>query len=157
MNITTQLQLTAYANITPADALSANTYTIGIPGEAFTIPTAADLVISRQLTTASGSGRAYEPDINNWNAEGAVADPDGVTVAMATLHLLVLRNPHATLTATYVCANMDAGNSAGTLDPGGMATFFFPAGVSLGATSTVTITGVAGTPTIDLVAIGIAT
>lgn len=157
MTITTLLQMDAYARITPADPLSGQTYQIGIQGETFTIPSDADLVISRQLTTASGSQQTYEPDVNNWNSEGVVADPDGGVVDMATLYLMVLRNPHASLSATFVCANMDSGNSAGTLQPTGFAAFFFPSGISLGATSTVGLTGVAGTPIIDVLLIGVAT
>ena len=73
---------------------------------------------------------------------------------MATLYAIGIRNVDDTLSAEFVCANMDSGNSAGTVQPGGVYTMVFPSGVSLGSTSTISITGLSGTPSVEIVLIG---
>lgn len=156
MTISTTSQLSLKAAVTPADSWGASTYDIGPNGEAITIPTDADLVTSITVTTTSGIGKVYEPDIHAFDTT-AYTDPDGGVVAMATIYALVLQNTHATLTATYAATAMGTVGPGGDLQPLAYAVHHWPAGLALGATSLLTITGVSGTPTVKILCIGVAT
>lgn len=153
MNITASASINIYADITPADALASNIYRIGFSGTPLTIPGAADLIYSRAITCANGSAKVLEPDINRLDGEAnPPKNPDGETVALATVYAMVLQNADNALSATYATANM--GGEAGRLQPGSIVIHHFPAGLAIGATSTLSITGVSGTPVVNVLFIG---
>jgi len=153
MNITASASLNVYADITPADALASNLYRIGFSGTTLTIPAAADLVYSRAITCSNGVAKVLEPDVNTLDGEGTPpTNPDGSAVALATVYAMVLQNADGSLSATYASANM--GGEAGTLQPGAIVVHHFPSGLSIGATSTLSITGVSGTPVVNVLFIG---
>lgn len=148
-----QFSLTLQGTVTPADTLSGGSYFIGWNGTTFTIPAAADCILSRALA-CSTTPRAWEPDVNTFNSV-TLKDADGVTVALDTVYAIGLYNTDATNTVTFVCAGIDSGNYAGTLAPGGVSLIFFPsAGVALTSSSTITFTAAAGTPTVNAFLIG---
>jgi hypothetical protein len=153
MTFSSAFSLTLKGTITPADTLAGATYHIGWSGQTFTVPATANAIISRALVTTTG-GLPWEPDVNTYNSV-TKTDPDGVTVAIDTLYAIALYNTDATNSVTFVCANIDSGNYAGTLKPGGISVIFFPStGVAIGATSTITLTASAGTPTVHGLLIG---
>lgn len=153
MTLRNTFTLNLYSDITPGDSLSSGSYRLGFASTSFTVPADADVIITRSLSTATG-GKVYEPDTNTHDGTAA-KDPDGVTVGLDRAYTIALRNADATNGVTFVCANMDSGNWAGTLNPvAGLAIAHWPSGVTLGATSTITFTSTAGTPTVDLFLIG---
>lgn len=155
MTITELYNLSVYADITPADALASSTYRIGHSAAVGTLGAgAADLVYTVAMTTSSGVAKVFEPDTGIIDGGTAPTNPDGGVIAMATVYALVLQNADATLTATYTSANFGSTIASGTLDPAAMNVHHFPAGLSIGATSTISITGVAGTPLVNILLIG---
>jgi len=153
MTLNAVFTLNLYADITPGDSLSSGSYRLGFPSTSFTIPADADVIITRSLTTAVG-GKIYEPDVNTHDSVVG-KDSDGVTVGLDRVYTIALRNADATNGVTFLCANMDSGSWSGTLNPvSGLAIAHWPSGVTVGATSTITLTSLAGTPTVDLFLIG---
>jgi len=155
MNITASASLNLYADITPADALASNLYRIGFSGTTLTIPSAADLIYSRAITTSNGVAKTLEPDTNTLESESdPPTNPDGETVALATVYAIVLQNADDTLSATYASSNMGTEEMGGTLQPGAVHVHHFPAGLSIGATAALAITGQSGTPVVNVLFIG---
>ena len=153
MTFNSVFTLNLYADITPGDSLSTGSYRLGFPSTSFTVPADADVIITRTLSTATG-GKVYEPDTNTHDGTAA-KDPDGTTVSLDRAYTIALRNTDATNGVTFLCANMDSGSWSGTLNPvSGIAIAHWPSGVTLGATSTITLTSPAGTPSVDLFLIG---
>ena len=153
MTITTSGQLTFKADVTAADKWGSSTFTVGPNGETVAIPAACDVVVSAQLTTASGSSTSYEPDVHTWGGT-AMLDPDGTAVALDTVYGVALYNEHATLSAEWLSANFGTQVWSGTLQPLAYAMIHFPSGLAVGATASIGITGLSGTPAIRLVLFG---
>ena len=147
MNFATKFLLTLKGTVSPADPLSGEAYYLGWNGQSFTVPSDANAVITRTLSCAS-TARTWEPDINRFNSV-TLPDADGVIVAMNKLYVIALYNKDATYAVNFVCANIDAGNYAGTLRPGGMSLIFYPAGLTIGSTSTISLTAPSGSPNVD--------
>ena len=156
MTITKTGQLTLKAEITPADQWSSGKYSIGPNGETISIPAACDMAVSANMTLASGSERNYEPDVHTFNGT-ALRDPDGNTVSIDTVYAIVLKNDHATVSASYLTANITSVPWGGVLQPGGIGLLFLPAGVAVQANSTLGLTGISGTPNVSLTLFGAAT
>lgn len=157
MNFTKKFLLTLKGTVTPADPLSGEAYYLGWNGYSFTIPAEANAVITRTLG-CSTTGRVWEPDINSFNGV-TQPDADGITVSLNRLYVLALQNKDTTHSVNFVCANMDAGNHAGTLRPGGISIIFYPNvgvtnGITIGSTSTITLTASSGAPNVDGFIIG---
>ena len=153
MTISTSGQLTLKADVTPADAGATGKYTIGPNGQSLSIPADADMVYSAALTLASGVGKVYEPDVHTYDSV-ALLSPDGLAVSVDTLYAIVLYNTDATVSATFTSANFGTTAWAGTLQPGATAMLWFPAGLTIGATSTITVTGQSGAPVVRVTCIG---
>jgi len=153
MNITTASQLTLKADITPADPGSSGKYTIGPNGQTLTIPSDADMVYSLDALTESGVGRDYEPYAHMYNAV-KVLDPDGGMVSVDTVYAIILENRDASLSAGFSSTDMGTNGPAGDLQPGAFAVFHFPAGLTVGVTSAISIVGVSGAPTVRVTVIG---
>jgi hypothetical protein len=155
MNITAAANITAFADVTPADALASQIYRLGFSGATMTIPSSADLVVTRAIVCANGSAKVLEPDTNTLDGEGTPPkNPDGETVALATVYALVIQNSDAALSATYSSANFGSVTVAGTLQPGAICVHHFPAGLAIGASTTLSLTGLSGTPTVNVLMIG---
>ena len=77
MTITPTFSASVYADVTPGDALSAQVYRLGID-QRVTIPAAADLVVTRSITTSDGVAKVLEPDTNTLDSESTPhPNPDG--------------------------------------------------------------------------------
>jgi len=153
MNIAVSSQIQIKATVTPSDAWAASSYSVGPNGEALTIPATADAVQSTDMVLASGTGKVYEPDTHTFDST-AVADPDGGVVNIDTVYAIVMYNTHATVAATYVGANIGTTAPSGEIQAGGYVIHHYPLGITVGATSTITLTGQSGTPTVRIVVIG---
>ena len=154
MTITTSMVMSLFADITPADALATSTYRIGHNAAAGTIPAAADLVYSVAMTTSNGVAKVFEPDTGITDGGTAPTNPDGGVIAMATVYALALQNTHATLEASYTSANFGSVVAQGLLQAGSINVHHFPAGLAIGATATISITGLSGTPVVNILLIG---
>ena len=154
MTITTSMVMSLFADITPADTLGTSTYRIGLSSAAGTIPAAADLVYSIAMTTTSGVAQVLEPDTGAIDGGTAPTNPDGGVIAMATVYALALQNTHASLEASYTSANFGSVVAQGLLQPASINVHHFPAGLSIGATASISITGLSGTPVVNILLIG---
>lgn len=148
MQFTKKFLLTLKGTVTPADPLSGEAYYLGWNGQSFTIPADANSVITRTLGCTT-SARVWEPDVNTFNGV-TLPDADGATVSMNKLYALALYNKDTTHAVNFVCANMDSANHSGTLRPGGLSVIFYPGlGITLGSSSTITLTAATGSPNVD--------
>lgn len=155
MTITTAAQLTFKADITPADPGASGKYTIGPNGRTLTIPSAADMVYSVDAVTANGVARSYEPDTHTFNSVAGTS-PDGDAVSVDTVYAIILENLDETLTCGFSSSNMGTNGPAGDLQPGAFAVFHYPAGLTVGATASISLTGASGAPTVRITVIGAA-
>lgn len=155
MTITTSAQLTLKAEVTPADPWASGKYTIGPNGETITIPSECDMVVSGNLTTASGSARNYEPDVHTYDST-ALRDPNGSTVSIDTVYAVVLYNTHATASASFATTSFTSVAWSGVLQPGGYAVLILPAGLAVTSSSVIALSGISGTPSIRLTLFGAA-
>jgi len=154
MTVSFSGQITLKGAVTPADPWAGTgSYTLGPNGQSITIPADVDMCYTADMVLASGSGKNYEPDTHTFDST-AIDDPDGNAVAVDTLYAIVLYNTHATLSATFVATNMGSVGWAGTLQPGAYAVMHYPAGLTVGATAQIALTGLSGTPTIRAIVFG---
>ncbi len=153
MNISATSAITLKAVVTPADKWASSTYNLGPDNQTIVIPSAADVIVTAQLDTASGVSRDYELDSHTWNSS-AMLDPDGNSVSLDTVYGIVLYNEDSSLSAEFLATNFGSQPWAGLLQAGAYAYVNFPAGVTVGSTSTIGITGLSGSPNIRLVLIG---
>lgn len=152
MTLSHLMKLTMASTITPGDAASVGSYDIGLKAQSFTIPAAADVVISRALTLTSGVGKVFEPDTNVYDGGTAGTDPDGGVVALTKCYGVLIENTHATLEMSVVTANFDGVELSATIPPGGVLLLGpFETPTTIGATTTFTLTGLSGATTCNIV------
>ena len=152
MTLEHEMKLSLVSLITPADTASTGDYRIGLYRQAFTVPTAATVIVPRALTLTSGVGKVFQPDTNVYDGGAAVPDPDGVTVALSKIYCGYLLNTHATLDLSLVTSNFTTVELSATVPPGGVLLFGpWENGQTIGATTDFTLTGVSGATTCELV------
>lgn len=156
MALTGACSLTLRADITPQDEWAGGTFTIGPNGQSITFPSDADMAVSASLALANGNATNYEPDTHTFNGV-ALRDPDGNTVSIDTVYFVLLHNEHATVSASFSSTNFGSVGWAGLLQPGAYAMMHFPAGLAIGNTANIALTGISGTPSVRVLLIGIAT